>query len=76
MQAFSILNWAIAIGLATSQLPPLQDTLPITTADLLQAIGLWHINMADLPQVVDYGHGDIFIATLSQLVVLSLFPFP
>jgi hypothetical protein len=31
--------------------------------------------MADLPQVVDYGHGEIFIAILSQLDVMSLIPF-
>jgi len=39
MQGSSILSWMIAIGLATSSLPPLQNTLPITMADLLQAIG-------------------------------------
>jgi hypothetical protein len=38
MQASSILSRAIAIGLATSRLPPLQDTPPITMADLLQAV--------------------------------------
>jgi len=38
IQVSSILNWAIAVGLATSQLPPLQNTPPITMADLLQAI--------------------------------------
>ncbi len=30
MQTFSILSWAVTIGLATSQLPPLHDTPPIT----------------------------------------------
>jgi hypothetical protein len=35
MQASPIINWAVAIGLATSQLAPLQDTPSITTADLL-----------------------------------------
>jgi hypothetical protein len=39
MQAFSILSQMIARSLTTSWLPPLQDTTPITTADLLQAIG-------------------------------------
>jgi hypothetical protein len=39
MQASSILSWAIAIGLVTFQLPPFQDTPPITMGDLLQAIG-------------------------------------
>jgi hypothetical protein len=39
MQASSILNQAVAIGLATSRLPPLQDTPPITIADLLQVVG-------------------------------------
>jgi len=48
MQASSILNRVITVGLATFQFPPLQDTTPITTADLLQAINFWHINMADL----------------------------
>jgi hypothetical protein len=38
MQVSSILNRVIAIGLATSQLPPLQNTPPITTVDLLQVI--------------------------------------
>jgi hypothetical protein len=38
MQVSSILSSAIAVGLATSQLPPLQNTPPITTADLLQAV--------------------------------------
>jgi hypothetical protein len=32
--------------------------------------------MADLPQVVNYGHGEIVKITLSQLVVLSLLLFP
>jgi hypothetical protein len=39
MQVSSILSRAIAVGLTTSRLPPLQDTPPITTTDLLQAIG-------------------------------------
>ncbi len=35
MQASSILSWAIVIGLTTFQLPLLQDTPPITIANLL-----------------------------------------
>jgi hypothetical protein len=35
MQMSSILNWAIAASLVTSQLPPLQNTPPIAMADLL-----------------------------------------
>jgi hypothetical protein len=35
MQTSSILSWVIVVGLTTSRLPPLQYTLPITTADLL-----------------------------------------
>jgi hypothetical protein len=38
MQAFSILNQTIAVGLATSRLSPLQYTPPITIVDLLQAV--------------------------------------
>jgi len=40
MQASSILSRVVAVSLATSQLPPLQDTPPITMIDLLQAIDL------------------------------------
>ncbi len=32
--------------------------------------------MADLPQIVDCGHGEIFTTTLSRLDILSLLPFP
>jgi hypothetical protein len=56
MQVSFILNRAITIGLTTSKPPPNQDTPPITMADLLQAVDFWHVNMVDLPQVVDYGH--------------------
>jgi len=56
MQASSILSQAIIVGLITSQLPPLQDTPPITTVNLLQAVNFWHVNMADLPQAVGYWH--------------------
>jgi hypothetical protein len=38
MQASSILNQAIVIGLTISQLPPLQNTLPMTRANLLQVV--------------------------------------
>jgi hypothetical protein len=38
MQVFSILSRPIVVGLVTSQLPPLQDTPPITMADPLQAV--------------------------------------
>jgi hypothetical protein len=54
----------------TSTLP---NTLHITTADLLQAIDFWHVNMTNLAQSVGYGHGEIFTTTLSHL---SLLPFP
>lgn len=39
MQATSILSWVIAVDLATFRLLTLQNTPPITTTDLLQAIG-------------------------------------
>jgi hypothetical protein len=38
MQTSSILSWAVAICLATSQLPPFQNAPPITTTDLLQVV--------------------------------------
>ncbi len=38
IQASSILNHSIAIGLTTSQLSPLQDNPPITMANLLQTV--------------------------------------
>jgi hypothetical protein len=41
MQATSILSWVIAVDLATFRLLTLQNTPPITTTDLLQAIGGW-----------------------------------
>jgi hypothetical protein len=44
------------VNVVTSQLPPLENTPPITMVDLLQAVSFLHINMANLPQVVDYGH--------------------
>ncbi len=75
MQMSSILNWVVAIGLVISWLPPLQNTPPITTSDLLQVIGFWHINMTSFPQAVDYRHGDIFTPTLSWFDVLSLLCF-
>ncbi len=33
-----ILSRAVVVGLSTSQVPPFQDTPPITMADLLHAI--------------------------------------
>ncbi len=42
MQMFSILSQTIAIELAISGLPPLQDTPPITTTDLLHVVSFWH----------------------------------
>jgi hypothetical protein len=38
MQTSSILSQVIVVSLTISQLPPLQNTPPITTIDLLQAI--------------------------------------
>jgi hypothetical protein len=35
MQMSSILSWAIVVDWSISQLPPLQDTPPIITIDLL-----------------------------------------
>jgi len=65
MQASSILSRAIVVSLTISQLPPLQNTPPITTTNLLQAVGFWHVNIANLPHVVGYGHEKIFTPTLS-----------
>jgi hypothetical protein len=42
MQASFILSWVITIGLATSPLPPIQNTPPITMTDLLQALNFLH----------------------------------
>jgi hypothetical protein len=39
LQPSSILSQAVAVGLATFQLSPLQDTPPISTTDLLQMVG-------------------------------------
>jgi hypothetical protein len=36
LQTSSILSQAVAIGLATSQLPPIHDTSPISMTNLLQ----------------------------------------
>jgi hypothetical protein len=55
MQASSVLSRAIATGLATSQLPPLQITPPITTTDLLQAINFLKLkNTANLLHAVSF----------------------
>jgi hypothetical protein len=42
MQTSSILSRMIVVGLVTSWLPPLQDTSPIITANLLQVVGFLH----------------------------------
>jgi len=70
MQVSFILSRVIVVNLITFRLPPLQDTSPIITADLLQAIdfladllqaiNFLHVNMTDLPQAVGYEHGQIF----------------
>jgi hypothetical protein len=39
-----------------ARLPPLQNTSPINTTDILQAVDFWHVNMVDLPQAINYGH--------------------
>jgi len=64
IQLSSILSWVITIGLTTSRLPPLQNTPLMIIIDLLQVVGYWHINMADLPHVVNYGHGELFWTNL------------
>jgi len=38
MQVSSILSWAMAVRIATSQLSHFQDTLPIATTYLLQMV--------------------------------------
>jgi len=43
MQTSSILSQAVALGLATFQLPPFQNTPSITMADLLQVV--WFFNI-------------------------------
>ncbi len=40
LQASSISSRAVVVGLTSSRLPPLQDTSPISTIDLLQVIDL------------------------------------
>jgi len=56
MQVSSILSRATAIGLTIFQLSPFQNTPLITTTDLLQIVKFLYVNMADLPQLVDYEH--------------------
>jgi hypothetical protein len=41
METSSILSRVITVSLVTSWLSPIQNAPPITTADLLQAIGCW-----------------------------------
>jgi hypothetical protein len=38
MKAFSILSWVVVVGLTIFQLPPFQNTPPITTTDLEQIV--------------------------------------
>jgi hypothetical protein len=40
-QASSILSWAVTIGLTISWLPSLQDTPPVATVNLIQAVDNW-----------------------------------
>jgi hypothetical protein len=70
IQMSSILSRTVAIGLATSWLPPLQNTPPITMVDLLQAIDFWHKNMVNLPQALHSEHEIFLTSTLSQLDIL------
>ncbi len=71
----SILSQAIVVGLIISSLLTLQNTPPIGTTNRLQTVNFLHINMADLSQVVSYGHGKDFTVTLNKLMSchLSLF---
>ncbi len=68
IQVSSILSQAIVIGLTISQLLHLQSTPPITRTYVLQTVDFWHINMADLSQVINYGHEKIFAVILNQLM--------
>jgi hypothetical protein len=48
MQAFSILNWMIMVGLTNSQISPFHNTPPITMANVLQVVNVkmerfWHL---------------------------------
>ncbi len=71
MQASSIISRVIAVNLVIPQLPQtFQNTPPITMADLLQIVSFWHKNMANLPQAVDFGHGNFLTSILNQLDVL------
>ncbi len=70
------LSRATAIGLTIFRLSPLQNTLLITTIDQSQIVNFLYVNMADLPQLVDYEHEIFFPPTLNQLDVLSILPFP
>jgi hypothetical protein len=56
MQTSSFIDQTIVVSSTTSQLSPLQDTPPIATADLLQAIDFLHENIANLLQAINYGH--------------------
>jgi ABC-type phosphate/phosphonate transport system permease subunit len=39
LQASAILSWVVAVSLTIFQLPPFQDTSPISTTNLLQTVG-------------------------------------
>jgi hypothetical protein len=45
LQASSVLNWAVVLGLIISQFPPLQVTSPISMTDLLQMVGFLYEKM-------------------------------
>jgi len=66
---------AIAINLTTSWLPPLQDTPPITPADLLEGFDFWDRNVANLPQAVNSEHEFFLTSDLRQLDILELLSF-
>jgi hypothetical protein len=65
IQTSSIISRTIDVNLTTSQLPPLQNTPPITMTALLQVVNFWHINMTELPKAIDYGHREIFTPSLN-----------
>jgi membrane glycosyltransferase len=50
-----MLNWVVAAGIAASQLSPFQDTPPMTTAYLLEAIDFWYEKMKKIRMTYDWG---------------------
>jgi hypothetical protein len=59
MEASSILSWAVVVGLVTSQFSPLQNTPPSPRL-IYRKLSVFDIkNLANLPQVVGYRHGEI-----------------